>query len=152
MLLLGSWIARAFGATALLLAAMSGTPSYAEDGAAGRSNIGDCIGPMFSPGQTISANALTRMIDIPGSAYANIASDVAMSVSPNGRMVALQMQQADPDRDIYCLSWYVIDLTARGARPSYRGDGGDVIFRAAAGGRGRPARPIAPDRAALVAG
>ncbi len=62
-----------------------------------------------------------------------------LSVSPNGRLVAFQIQKADFGADTYRSDWYVSPIV-RDARPLWVGSGGDLILAAAPFGRLNGAR------------
>lgn len=49
------------------------------------------------------------------------------TISPDGRRVAFQLRQADPDRNRYCLAMAVMDLVP-GARPVMVDEGGDLLL------------------------
>lgn len=49
------------------------------------------------------------------------------TLSPDGRRIAFQLRQADPDRNLYCLAMVVMEL-APGARPRAVDEGGDLIL------------------------
>lgn len=71
----------------------------------------------------VDADELLRLRDISG-----------LSVSPNGRHIAFQLQQARPKTDDYASAWCVAPLDGRAA-PETLGDGGDIIMPATAFGR-----------------
>lgn len=75
----------------------------------------------------VSTRSLLSLKDIGG-------EEGAIAVSPNGRLVAFQIQKADIIADTYLSDWYVIPASG-GAAPIRVGSGGDLILSPAPFGR-----------------
>ena len=90
----------------------------------------DIIPPAQASGgaRRLTAEDLVRLRDI-GPADAESFAAPLFTISPDGRRVAFQLRQADPERNGYCLAMIMLDL-APGARPAVIDQGGELVLLA----------------------
>ncbi len=75
--------------------------------------------------RTITARDLATLRDL-GPTAGMFLGQSPVGISPDGRHIAFQLRQADPDRNRFCLGMYVLDLAA-GARPIVVDSGGELV-------------------------
>lgn len=78
------------------------------------------------PLRDISVDDLARLRDIGMPGY-SVPDQSPFTISPDRKMVALTIRQADPVANIYCQGLYVVDLTKPGSARQID-EGGEVIY------------------------
>lgn len=78
-----------------------------------------------APERTITARDLLGLRDI-GPTAVMFLSGSPLGISPDGRRLAFQLRQANPDTNYFCLAMFVMDLEP-GARPRLIDQGGELL-------------------------
>jgi dipeptidyl aminopeptidase/acylaminoacyl peptidase len=81
----------------------------------------------IAPARNVELNDLVRLRDIGPTASGMFLNHSPFGVSPDGKRIAFQLRQADPDANDYCLAMVVMDL--RSANPPTVVDRGGTMIR-----------------------
>ncbi|WP_447725558.1 Atxe2 family lasso peptide isopeptidase [Sphingomonas koreensis] len=112
---------RCAGAAAMLLSVSATGDALARC----RSDLPEAAASTVA-GTDITPEDLVRLRDIGPVAANTFGRESPLGVSPDGRRVAFQMRQADPDTNSYCLVMVVLDLRS-GRQPVIVDHGGTMV-------------------------
>lgn len=113
---------------ALAAAIAAALPACAHGQTAGRPECSTILpAPRLPAGQrALTPEDLARLRDI-GPTDPQYFADPFFTVSPDGRLAALQLRQADPQHNVYCLAMIVVDLSRRQS-PRVIDEGGEPLL------------------------